>query len=96
MTKQELDRLAELNDVLASTTGKEFEFAYMEYRELTLKQAREYRERNESEITQYFKDKIEGKKFDEVDANVWSFYSDWHKDVFGYRPRSMSINERGV
>jgi hypothetical protein len=36
---------------------------------------------------------IEGKSFDEIDPNCWDFYSDWHKDVFGYRPHGIVCGE---
>lgn len=25
----------------------------------------------------------------EYDAETWSFYSDWHKDIYGYRPHGI-------
>ena len=39
-----------------------------------------YRNRYEAELIEYASHK------DEPDFD-WGFYSDWHKDVYGYRPR---------
>ena len=50
---------------------------------------RRYREENEPKIREYFKEHFEGKKWNEVDPELWQFYSDWHKDVFGYRPHGI-------
>jgi hypothetical protein len=26
---------------------------------------------------------------EEIDPKAWDFYSDWHKDMYGYRPRTI-------
>lgn len=52
-----------------------------------------YRKENESKIRAYYAEHIEGKSFDEIDPNCWDFYSDWHKDVFGYRPHGIVCGE---
>ena len=48
-----------------------------------------YRVENEPKIREYFAKHFEGKTWDEIDPDNWSFYSDWHKDVFGYRPHGI-------
>ncbi len=48
-----------------------------------------YRAENEPKIRQYFAEHIEGKAWEEIDQECWDFYSDWHKDVFGYRPHGI-------
>ena len=40
-----------------------------------------------AEITKYFNEKIANGEGD------WSWYSDWHKDVFGFRPHGMVCGE---
>lgn len=45
------------------------------------------------EIKHFFEDKIQGKTWEELDPNLWEYYSDWHKDVFGYRPRDIICGE---
>lgn len=54
---------------------------------------RKYRERNEPKIREYFTKHIKGKTWAEIDPGMWSFYSDWHKDVFGYRPHGIVCGE---
>lgn len=48
-----------------------------------------YREENEPKIREYFAKHFEGKTWKEIDPERWDFYSDWHKDVFGYRPHAI-------
>lgn len=52
-----------------------------------------YREENEPKIREYFLEHFAGKSWSEIDANRWDFYSDWHKDVFGYRPHGIVCGE---
>ena len=33
------------------------------------------------------KENIWGKNSDEIPDETWAFYSDWHKDIYGVRPR---------
>lgn len=49
----------------------------------------EERYRNEEipKLNAYYKKHIEGKTRDEIEPSAFDFYSDWHKDVYGYRPR---------
>lgn len=50
---------------------------------------KKYREENEPKIREYFARNIEGKMWKDIDPADWEFYSDWHKDVFGYRPHGV-------
>ena len=54
---------------------------------------RKYREENEPKIREYFAKYIEGRTWAEIDPEDWQFYSDWHKDVFGYRPHGIVCGE---
>ena len=54
---------------------------------------RRYREENEPKIREYFAKYIEGRTWDSIDPNDWDFYSDWHKEVFGYRPHGIVCGE---
>lgn len=58
-------------------------------------QAEEDRYFNEEEpkLRAYFKEHIEGKSWDEIDDDCWGWYSDWHKDVYGYRPHGIVCGE---
>jgi len=52
-----------------------------------------YRANNEPKIRQFFAEHIEGKEWNEIDPETLQFYSDWHKDVFGYRPHGIVCGE---
>ena len=52
-----------------------------------------YRAENEPKIREYFAKYIAGRTFSQIDPNDWQFYSDWHKDVFGYRPHGIVCGE---
>lgn len=54
---------------------------------------RKYKEENEPKIRQYFAEHFEGKTWGEIEPERWEFYSDWHKDVFGYRPHEIVCGE---
>jgi len=90
MTKQERrERMAELSNELWYAEGEEYEKLYAEYCELNIIDAREYREEQEPLIKAYFETHIKGKTWEEVDKDRFDFYSDWHKDVYGFRPRTL-------
>ena len=53
-----------------------------------------YRRENEPKIREYFSKYFEGKTWEEIGNDEelierWDWYSDWHKDVFGYRPHAI-------
>lgn len=89
MTKEQKARMEELSNILkyASCGTEEWKKAYDEYFELSAIEQEEYRERALPEITKYFEEHIKGKSWEEIDQDCWGWYSDWHKDVFGFRPR---------
>lgn len=39
------------------------------------------------QLDNYFREYIQGKTYDELDAETWGTYSDMYKDVHGIRPR---------
>lgn len=88
MTKQErMERIRELSDLLWFAEGEEYDKLYAEYCELNAQERREYRKEQEPKLLEYFEKYIKGKKWEDVDQDRWDTYSDWHKDVFGFRPR---------
>lgn len=48
-----------------------------------------YRRENEPKIRAFFAEHIEGREWRCIDPEAWEFYSDWHKDVFGFRPHAI-------
>ena len=91
MTKQERRaKIKELSDAMwLAEDGTEYGKLYEEYCELCAIDDREYREEQEPQIKEYFEKHIKGKTWQTVDRDRFDFYSDWHKDVYGYRPRTL-------
>lgn len=58
-----------------------------------IEEEKSYREKNEPLIREFFAKHIEGREWKDIDPDAWSFYSDWHKDVFGYRPHGIVCGE---
>ena len=53
-----------------------------------------FRKENEPKVREIFEKNFRGKTFadirnDEALLDLWGFYSDYHKDVFGYRPHAV-------
>lgn len=65
-----------------------------EWEKLSAIEQEEYAEKELPKITKYFEEYIKGKKWEDINPDTWDFYSDWHKDVFGFRPRQT--RELGV
>lgn len=80
-------RVDELSKILDSTFGIEWDSAYDEYVRINNELEKRYREENKSAFDDYYTKHIKGKTFDKIDPEHWSFYSDWHKDMYGFRPR---------
>jgi hypothetical protein len=92
MTNKELNnRLTELSRILNTTqpSSEEWDKAYNEYGRLTVVLDDRYREENEDEFQAFYKEHIEGRTWEEINPQDWDFYSDWHKDMYGYRPHSI-------
>jgi hypothetical protein len=91
MTDAEISaRIRELNIVLlGDCTTKAWDDAYIEYGKLRAIQDERYRERNQADFDAFYAKHIEGKSWEEINPEDWSFYSDWYKDMYGYRPRHI-------
>lgn len=48
-----------------------------------------YREENIEAFEKFFFKHIYAKEWNEIEPEILDTYSDWHKDMFGYRPRSI-------
>jgi hypothetical protein len=93
MTKQQQDRLKELTAKMMRNYYFSDDFTqqdYDEYCKLSSIQQDEYRQENEPKLKEYFEQHIKGKTWDEVNKDDFSFYSDWHKEVYGFRPRTLA------
>lgn len=59
---------------------------YEEYSDLSYILDERYREENQTAFDAFYKKHIKGKSWEEIDPEAWDFYSDWHKDMYGFRP----------
>lgn len=92
MTNEQKARINELQEILETTFGEEtWNKAYAEWEELAAIREEEYRRENEPKLIAYYNKYIKGKTYYELlYTNEWDFYSDFHKDVYGFRPRGTS------
>ena len=89
-TEEIHQRIRQLTEILESPiVGKEWHNAFSEYEELTTILDERYREESQADFDEFYKSHIEGKSWEEIDPEDWQFYSDWHKDMFGFRPKSI-------
>ena len=89
MTKLTQAQRVELADIREAMNRMDDEYVSAHWdRFLELKniEAQEYREENQEKFDKFYKEHIQGKRWEEIDTDDWQTYSDWHKDMYGYRP----------
>ena len=91
LTSEEIyTRVRELSHLL--DMGIDWDKNYNEYCMLNSILDNRYREENMEAFEKFFFKHIYGKEWNEIDPDILDNYSDWHKDMFGYRPRSTKID----
>ena len=60
------------------------------------REEREYYERNYKPFQEWVSANISGKSFDDIASETWDYYSDWHKDLYGFRPRYVPVKVERV
>ena len=82
--------LSELMDMIGY--GCEDEPAIVEaYERLSAELDRQYREENEDKLWDFYRTYIEGKAASDIEPEDWDWFSDYHKDVYGFRPHFLSL-----
>lgn len=89
MTKEQRNELNKIRQAMANMDDAYVSSHWGEYLELLELESEEYRESNQAEFDKFYKENIQGKSWNEIDPEDWQFYSDWHKDMYGYRPRAI-------
>ena len=90
MTDTEISaRISELSAALYIATGDEWDTLYKEYVNLTDIMDERYRKRNQKEFDAFYERHIKGRTWEEIDPKAWDCYSDWHKDMYGFRPKGI-------
>lgn len=90
MTTEEIrTRINELSAILNGAIDDNWDKAYNEYTRLTAILDERYRAENQTAFNAFYEKHIKGKRWEEIEQEAWDFYSDWHKDMYGYRPRTI-------
>ena len=91
MTNAELSaRMSELDYILmGDCTAEAWEAAYKERFQIVDILDERYKEANQAEFDAFYAKYIEGRSWEEIDPKAWEFYSDWHKDMYGFRPKHI-------
>lgn len=91
MTNEQINkRIRELTVFLEGSIDREaWNEYYREYCGLTAILDERYRKENQSSFDAFYEKHIKGRTWDEIDPEAWDAYSDWHKDMYGYRPRTI-------
>jgi hypothetical protein len=91
MSNEEIkNRIDELSDILQfDVFGDNWDEVYNEYGRYSAVLDERYRDENQSAFDAFYKEHIEGKVWEEINEDDWQTYSDWHKDMYGFRPRHI-------
>ena len=89
MTNEQRNELKRIRKAMADMNDAYVSANWGRYIELLELESEEYREANQDEFDKFYKENIQGKSWNEIDPETWQFYSDWHKDMYGYRPRAI-------
>lgn len=91
MTTAEIKaRIRELSIVLdGDPCSDAWDAAYSEYNALNAVLDERYREESQADFDAFYAEHIEGKSWEEIDPDDWDYYSDWHKDMYGFRPHKI-------
>ena len=95
MTQAERKEIETLGRILETVpyTSEEWDKAYNRYCELRAKEQEEYKQENIDNLKRFYDVYIAGRDWKDIDQDAWDWYSDYHKDVFGYRPKTLTFGE---
>lgn len=79
---------AELLDMIGYGSEDE-EVLWKAYEHKEAEEQERYREENEDKLWDFYHTYIEGKKASDIDPQDWDWFSDYHKDVYGFRPHHL-------
>ena len=84
----ESDKYANILDSICPCDNA-WDEAYREYFKIQEFRDERYRQNNQKSFDKFYNEHIKGKTWEEIDPDDWGFYSDWHKDMYGHRPRRI-------
>lgn len=83
-------RVRELSNILdGDPTTDAWDEAYKEYGRFNAVLDERYVEENQAAFDAFYAEHIEGRSWEEINPEDWDYYSDWHKDMYGFRPKSI-------
>lgn len=97
LNEAEAFEVAEAEDIIAERAYIDYEaeeardaeeLAYLARIE---EEERAYYERNYKPFMEWTAKNISGKSMDEIAPETWDCYSDWHKDLYGFRPHYIPV-----
>lgn len=97
MTQEMKNRKKELENIMdsyawdESISREQYKAAYAEWRDIREQEDKEYAEKAYPDLKEYFEKYIKGRQWSDVEGETFDYYSDWFKDVFGYRPRQINF-----
>lgn len=86
MTVEQRNELATIRKAMNDMNYEYVDAHWSRYLELERIEHQEYMDSEMPKFNKFYKERIEGKTWEEIDPEDWEFYSDWHKDMFGRRP----------
>lgn len=91
MSNEEINqRIRELTNILdMQMMDNTWNEAYREYGRLNAVLDERWREECQADFDAFYEEHIKGKSWEEINPEDWSFYSDWHKDMYGFRPKHI-------
>ena len=94
MTQAEIKEMETIRKTLDTLPPcKEWDDAYDRYCELCAKEQEEYKRENIDNLKKFYDVYIANREWKDIDPEAWDWYSDYHKDVFGYRPKTLNFGE---
>ncbi len=91
MSNEEINqRIRELTNILdMQMMDNTWNEAYREYDRLNFVLDERWRKECQADFDAFYKEHIKGKSWEEINTEDWDFYSDWHKDMYGFRPKHI-------
>lgn len=86
--RKEMNRLGNILESI-NPCDNDWDETYKKYFFLESIMDERYRKANQKSFDAFYEEHIKGKTWEEIDPEDWSYYSDWHKDMYGHRPRSI-------
>ena len=90
MTNDEIEkRIKELSFLMGICSGTAWKVFYKECSMLEDILTDRFGEGDEADFIAFYENHIKGKRWEEIDQRDWAYYSDWYKEIYGFRPKHI-------